>query len=75
MDKEGKDCRRGGGTTVLESDGWVYGPGGQGVYEGEGVGEAVLYYHYVDTRVGFKDGEKRFGWNKLGWGEGGWPFV
>ncbi|KAK4466381.1 glycosyl hydrolase [Cladorrhinum samala] len=76
LDKQGKDCRSGGGTILLESHGWVYGPGGQGVYEDQGgVGGAVLHYHYVDTRVGYQDGQKRFGWNKLGWGDGGWPFV
>lgn len=32
VDKSGKSCTNGGGTVVLESHGWVYGPGGQGVY-------------------------------------------
>ncbi|KAL8669706.1 MAG: hypothetical protein Q9224_007722, partial [Gallowayella concinna] len=31
IDKSGKSCLQGGGTTVLESHGWVYGPGGQGI--------------------------------------------
>jgi arabinan endo-1,5-alpha-L-arabinosidase len=32
-DKNGVSCRSGGGTVVLESHDWVYGPGGQGVYQ------------------------------------------
>ncbi len=33
VDKAGTSCRSGGGTKVLESHDWVYGPGGQGVYQ------------------------------------------
>lgn len=33
VDKSGRACTNGGGTVVLESHGWVYGPGGQGVYQ------------------------------------------
>jgi len=33
VDKSGKSCRSGGGTVVLPSHDWVYGPGGQGVYQ------------------------------------------
>jgi arabinan endo-1,5-alpha-L-arabinosidase len=33
VDKSGRACTSGGGTVVLESHGWVYGPGGQGVYQ------------------------------------------
>lgn len=33
VDQDGKSCRSGGGTKVLESHDWVYGPGGQGVYQ------------------------------------------
>ena len=64
VDKNGVDCTRGGGTTVLESHGWVYGPGGQGVYYDPQLGP-VLYYHYVDTRIGFADSQKQFGVNTL----------
>ncbi|KAK4220494.1 putative arabinan endo-1,5-alpha-L-arabinosidase A [Podospora fimiseda] len=73
-DKNGRDCRNGGGTVVLESHGWVYGPGGQGIIEGEG-GRPVMYYHYVDSRVGFADGQKRLGWNWVTFDVGGWPVV
>ncbi|KAK3995335.1 glycosyl hydrolase [Cladorrhinum sp. PSN332] len=73
-DRSGRDCRSGGGTVVLESHGWVYGPGGQGVFEDGINGSPVIYYHYVDTRVGYADGQKRFGWNWLRF-EAGWPVV
>ena len=74
VDKSGKACTNGGGSVVLESHGWVYGPGGQGVYFDEVLKGVVLYYHYVDTRVGYGDGMKRFGWNRVGF-SGGWPVV
>ncbi|KAM0272825.1 hypothetical protein ACHAQH_008583 [Verticillium albo-atrum] len=73
VDKSGVDCLRGGGTTVLASHGFVYGPGGQGVYDDPKKG-AVLYYHYVDTNVGLEDGQKQFGWNVIDFSSG-WPVV
>ncbi|KAM0559877.1 hypothetical protein ACHAPJ_003825 [Fusarium lateritium] len=73
VDKSGKSCNSGGGTTVLESHGWVYGPGGQGVYNDPSKGP-ILYYHYVDTRIGYADGQKKFGWNKIDFSSG-WPTV
>ncbi|UPK99999.1 hypothetical protein LCI18_010934 [Fusarium solani-melongenae] len=73
VDKSGKSCTNGGGTVVLESHGWVYGPGGQGVYNDPTHG-TVLYYHYVDTRIGYGDGQKVFGWNTINWSSG-WPTV
>ncbi|KAK3377309.1 glycosyl hydrolase [Lasiosphaeria ovina] len=60
VDKADKPCASGGGSVVLESHGWVYGPDGQGVYQ-DPTYRPVLYYHYVDTRVGYADGQKRFG--------------
>jgi arabinan endo-1,5-alpha-L-arabinosidase len=44
-DKNGVACTSGGGTAVLASHGYVYGPGGQGVYQDPTYGP-VLYYHY-----------------------------
>lgn len=44
-DKSGKSCTSGGGTVVLQSHNYVYGPGGQGVYQDPKYGP-VLYYHY-----------------------------
>jgi arabinan endo-1,5-alpha-L-arabinosidase len=73
VDKAGKKCTEGGGTTVLESHGYVYGPGGQGVYYDPEMGP-VLYYHYVDTRIGYADGQKKFGVNKIDFSSG-WPVV
>ena len=73
VDKAGKKCTEGGGTTVLESHGWVYGPGGQGVYWDPKEGP-LLYYHYVDTRIGYADGQKKFGINKIDFSSG-WPVV
>lgn len=49
VDKNGKECRNNGGTVVLESHDWVYGPGGQGVYNDPKNGP-VLYYHYGKLR-------------------------
>jgi arabinan endo-1,5-alpha-L-arabinosidase len=99
VDKNGVSCRNGGGTVVLESHDWVYGPGGQGVYQDPTHGPVsylrqispllvglradgmfclrlfqVLYYHYVDTRIGYADGQKQFGWNTIDFSSG-WPVV
>ncbi|KAJ5577364.1 Glycoside hydrolase family 43 [Penicillium sp. DV-2018c] len=73
VDKTGTACTSGGGTVVLESHGTVYGPGGQGVYNDSSLGP-VLYYHYVDTTVGYADGQKLFGWSKIDFSSG-WPVV
>ncbi|KAF2753013.1 putative arabinan endo-1,5-alpha-L-arabinosidase A [Pseudovirgaria hyperparasitica] len=73
VDKSGKACKASGGSVLLQSHDKVYGPGGQGVFTDSSQG-LVLYYHYVDTSVGYADGQKRFGWNKLSW-SGGWPVV
>ena len=48
-------------------------PGGQGVMNDPSLGP-VLYYHYVDTRIGYADGQKQFGVNKLDCSSG-WPVV
>ncbi|KAI4282426.1 MAG: hypothetical protein L6R38_002928 [Xanthoria sp. 2 TBL-2021] len=73
VDKSGKSCLQGGGTTVLESHDWVYGPGGQGIIRDPELG-LVLYYHYIDTRIGYSDAQKQFGVNKLDFSSG-WPSV
>ncbi|KAB8076414.1 putative arabinan endo-1,5-alpha-L-arabinosidase A [Aspergillus leporis] len=73
VDKNGVACTNGGGTVVLESHDSVYGPGGQGVFDDPNLGP-VLYYHYVDTTIGYADGQKRFGWNKLDFSSG-WPVA
>ncbi|KKA27803.1 hypothetical protein TD95_003934 [Thielaviopsis punctulata] len=73
VDESGEKCTSGGGTPVLESHGWLYGPGGQGVMTDPKEGP-VLYYHYVDTRIGYADGQKKLGWNKLDFSSG-WPVA
>jgi len=73
VDATGKACTNGGGTVVLPSHGTVYGPGGQGVYNDPKLGW-VLYYHYVDTTIGYADADKRLGVNKITW-TNGWPTV
>ncbi|KAI6080582.1 glycoside hydrolase family 43 protein [Hypoxylon rubiginosum] len=73
VDASGKACTGGGGTVVLQSHDFVYGPGGQGVYNDPTHGP-ILYYHYVDTRIGYADGQKQFGWNTINFSSG-WPVV
>ncbi|KAK2780017.1 hypothetical protein FQN53_001132 [Emmonsiellopsis sp. PD_33] len=73
VDKSGKDCTAGGGTTVLSSHGTTYGPGGQGVFTDSKLGP-VLYYHYINKNIGYDTGDKRFGWNQIVWKDG-WPTV
>ncbi|RYP55123.1 hypothetical protein DL768_000242 [Monosporascus sp. mg162] len=73
VDANGVDCTNGGGTVVLESHDNIYGPGGQGVYDDPTHGP-ILYYHYVDTNIGFADGAKQFGWNNIDFSSG-WPVV
>ena len=51
FDQNGLDCVNGnGGTPVLESNGDVYAPGGQGVIYDPGQGSVVMYYHYSKSR-------------------------
>ncbi|KAK3618964.1 hypothetical protein LTR56_024331 [Elasticomyces elasticus] len=73
VDKNGVSCTSSGGTLVLGSHGNVYGPGGQGIYD-DPVQGSVLYYHYVDTNIGYSDGDKVLGVNKINWSTG-WPVV
>ncbi|KAI1636853.1 glycosyl hydrolase [Biscogniauxia mediterranea] len=73
VDASGTACTSGGGTVVLESHDNVYGPGGQGVYDDPTHGP-ILYYHYVDTTIGYADGQKQFGWNTIDFSSG-WPVV
>ncbi|KAJ5306153.1 hypothetical protein N7508_005168 [Penicillium antarcticum] len=74
VDRGGKLLTEGGGEVVYGSNnGVVYAPGGLGVLpaSNESVPD-ILYYHYLDTRMGFKDGQARLGWNYLKY-EDGWP--
>lgn len=51
----------------------IYFPSLRGVYTDPTLGP-VLYYHYVDTTVGYADWQKLFGWNKINFSSG-WPVV
>ncbi|TEA16062.1 putative arabinan endo-1,5-alpha-L-arabinosidase A [Colletotrichum sidae] len=72
-DKSGTSCTSGGGTLLLASHDKVYAPGGQGVLADPERG-AVLYYHYMNTDIGYADSQTQFGWNAISW-SGGWPSV
>ncbi|KAI7277832.1 glycoside hydrolase family 43 protein [Hortaea werneckii] len=73
VDASGRACTDEGGTLVLGSHGNVYGPGGQSVFNDPSEGP-VLVYHYVDTTIGYADGDKRLGINKIDFSSG-WPVV
>jgi arabinan endo-1,5-alpha-L-arabinosidase len=73
FDANGVDCLQSGGTEVLGSHDFVYAPGGQGVYIVPDLGP-VLYYHYVDTRIGYADNQKVLGINTIDFSSG-WPVV
>lgn len=56
VDKEGQMLLDGGGTIVYESNhGKVYAPGGIGVLDGNETTPDILYYHYLNTSIGFQD--------------------
>ncbi|KAJ5711735.1 hypothetical protein N7488_005891 [Penicillium malachiteum] len=75
VDKDGTKLLDGGGTIVYASNhGVVYAPGGLGVLPGRGNGSDVLYYHYLNTSIGFADEDAHLGWNYLNY-EDGWPVV
>ncbi|MCJ1327886.1 hypothetical protein MMC10_004561 [Thelotrema lepadinum] len=74
VDQNGVDCAAGGGTPVLESNGDVYAPGGQGVIYDKGQGAVVMYYHYVNPSIGYGQDDFQFGWNTLDFSSG-WPVV
>lgn len=49
VDANGVSCTAGGGTIVLASHDYVYGPGGQGLLVDSTYGGVVLYYHYGES--------------------------
>lgn len=73
VDKDGTSCTNGGGSIVLQSHGDVYGPGGQGLYNDPTKGW-VMYYHYINTNIGYADGDVQFGVNTVDFSSG-WPVV
>ncbi|PMD17037.1 glycoside hydrolase family 43 protein [Hyaloscypha hepaticicola] len=73
VNKNGVPATNSGGSILLKSHDYVYGPGGQGVFTSSTHG-LVLYYHYADKNVGLADADYLFGWNVLSWSNG-WPVV
>ncbi|OQE37321.1 hypothetical protein PENCOP_c010G03938 [Penicillium coprophilum] len=73
-DKKGKSLVDGGGTVVYGSNhGVVYAPGGLGVLDAKNDSAPdILYYHYLNTSIGFKHRQAQLGWNYLDY-EDGWP--
>lgn len=57
----------------MQSDGRVYGPGGQGVYSDSTLG-LIIYYHYANVQIGLSRSEFQFGWNNLCF-DNDWPSV
>ncbi|OOF96701.1 glycoside hydrolase family 43 protein [Aspergillus carbonarius ITEM 5010] len=75
VDQDGHETLQGGGTIVYGSNhGVVYAPGGVGVLSGTGSQADVLYFHYLNTSIGFAQGDARLGWNYLHYVDG-WPVA
>lgn len=78
VDKDGKSCLKdNGGTEILGSHDEVWAPGGQGVMNDTETGGPMIYYHYVpfNTTTNQPDYGYRLGWNKLDFGNDGWPTL
>ena len=74
-DQSGANClSQNGGTLVLGSHGNIYAPGGQGVLYDASAGRPLVYYHYVDTNVGYAYDAFKFGFNYLDFSSG-WPVI
>ncbi|PYH98265.1 endo-1,5-alpha-L-arabinosidase [Aspergillus ellipticus CBS 707.79] len=75
VDKDGKDLLEGGGTVVYGSNhGVVYAPGGIGILTGSDNDADVLYFHYLNTTIGFAQDDAQLGWNYLHY-VNGWPVA
>lgn len=75
VDRKGRSLTtQNGGTLVLGSHGDVFAPGGQGVMVDPQLGKVILYYHYVNPKVGYAYDQFQFGWNELDFSSG-WPVV
>ncbi|KAF7717033.1 Arabinan endo-1,5-alpha-L-arabinanase [Penicillium ucsense] len=75
VDRTGKSLLDGGGTIVYASNhGLVYAPGGVGVLSGSSSTLDLLYYHYLNTSVGFRDDQAQLGYSYLQYYHG-WPVV
>ncbi len=65
VDAEGRSMLEDGGTPLLETQGWMVGPGGQSVSRDH------LAFHYYDARDG---GQFRLAIHEIDW-QDGWPTV
>ncbi|KAJ5692464.1 hypothetical protein N7462_001887 [Penicillium macrosclerotiorum] len=75
VDQDGKELVEGGGTVVYGSNhGQIYAPGGLGVLAGNDSTPDILYYHYLNTSIGFLDDDAQLGWNFLKYDDG-WPVA
>jgi arabinan endo-1,5-alpha-L-arabinosidase len=74
-DRNGDDCLAGGGTTVLASHDDVYAPGGEGVLYDAEENSIVLYYHYINPKIGYGVENYQFGYNLLTMDDLGWPVL
>ncbi|KAL4921831.1 putative arabinan endo-1,5-alpha-L-arabinosidase D [Aspergillus aurantiobrunneus] len=73
VDRDDTNLLHGGGSVVYGSNhGEVYAPGGLGILAGTDNDSDILYYHYLDTRIGFGHEDARLGWNYLDYVDG-WP--
>jgi arabinan endo-1,5-alpha-L-arabinosidase len=72
IDRNGVNMLNGGGTIVLESHGYVRGPGGQSVVHDPSDNSDLLVYHWYDQRANYT---QFLGLNYLGWDAQGWPFA
>ncbi|KAI7208587.1 hypothetical protein KC333_g9087 [Hortaea werneckii] len=76
VDKRGRNCAsKNGGTLLYWGQGNTFAAGGQGVMYDGGLRKVVMYYHYIDKRVGYAYEKFKFGWNVLRFGNDGWPVV
>jgi arabinan endo-1,5-alpha-L-arabinosidase len=64
VDRDGRALLDGGGTTLADTEGDRFGPGGQSV------SEEIMAYHYYDATA---DGAPKLALQRVSWGEDGWP--
>ncbi|OJJ79697.1 endo 1,5-alpha-arabinase [Aspergillus glaucus CBS 516.65] len=75
VDKSGKKLLDGGGTTVYGSNhGLVYAPGGIGVLPENKHHQDIMYYHYLNTTIGFLNSDAQLGWSYIEYDDG-WPVA
>ncbi|KAL4920103.1 glycosyl hydrolase [Aspergillus aurantiobrunneus] len=72
VDKQGNSLVEGGGETIYASNADVFAPGGQGVLT-DAYGD-ILYYHYLNTTIGYDFSQARLGYNRLEYVDG-WPVA